>query len=387
MLPLFLLFSCSNPALQEEYEARKAAALSAPGEVPKGWEAEGALRMCGPAMEQMLGTAIARESKAARPMDVKGMGTIKPVLELKSFKLIEPACKECVGTKGRLEGNAEVKVAGIKTKIPFKANFEMDLRFSSEQRGERRHIVLTPQEVRKLKVKFEGAAPMNLSGVVEKYGAQVLAQIDPVDLGDLGGPELHLRDARVVGDGGCMRIELLTDAPEPAAVGKWPKAPEEGWQAVVSEEALLAIARREAFALGDVADGMGIYAEPTSLDVDGDAFTLGLRVWRLGGPDWWRDYTLKGSLAVKGQELVLAADEVIEGPKSEGAGVADPLALVGEAYLMRILQDSAQGALPAADSFSMGSSQWSVVTEDARGVGDSLVISGKIQIGKSKKAR
>lgn len=383
---LLLLLACSNPELQADYDARKTAALSDPGEPASGWRAEGALRLSGELLEELMASSIKTESKAADPIDLKGLGSVKPVLTLDSFKLVDGDCKTCVGAQGQVSGNAVVKVAGLKKKIPFTADFTLDMTFETEARGDLRHIILKPHKVRKLKVELSGAgAALDLEKPLKSYGEQVLTRIEPVDLGDLGGPELHLRDVRVKEEDGAMRIELLTDAPEKAPVSAWPEVPEQGFQVVMSEDALLAIARREAFALGEVASGTGIFAEPTSLDLDGQGFEMGLRVWRLGSPDWWRDYTLSGDISIVKEELVLKATDVQEGDKSKGAGIADPLALIGEAYIMRILQDSAQGALPSSEQFEVGSAAWNVIVEDAQGVGENLVMSGRIRVGKQNK--
>ena len=388
---LLLLLACSNPALQDEYDARKTAALSDPGEPASGWRAEGALRLSAELLEELMAASIKSESKAAEPIDLSGLGTLKPVLTLDSFELVDGDCKTCVGARGTISGNAVIKVAGLKKKIPFTADFTLDMTFETEARtnpdgSALRHIILKPSKVRKLKVELSGAGKaLDLEKPLKTYGEQVLERIEPVDLGDLGGPELHLRDVRIKEEDGVMRIELLTDAPKNAPVRSWPEVPQQGFQVVMSEAALLSIARREAFTLGEVSPGTGIYAEPTSLDLEGQGFEMGLRVWRLDGSDWWRDYTLSGDISILKEELVLKANSVEEGGKSKGAGIADPLALIGEAYIMRILQDSAQGALPGSEQFEVGSSAWTVVLEDAQGVGENLVMSGRIRVG--KKAR
>ena len=385
---LLLLLACTNPALQDEYDARKTAALASPGEPASGWRAEGALRLSAQLLEELMAASIKSESKAAEPIDLSGLGTLKPVLTLDKFKLVDGDCKTCVGAEGTISGNAIIKVAGIKKKIPFTADFTLDMTFETEARTSKdgaglRHIILKPSKVRKLRVELSGAAKaLDLEKPLKTYGEQVLERIEPIDLGDLGGPELHLRDVRVKEEDGVMRIELLTDAPKNVPVKSWPEVPQQGFQVVMSEAALLSIARREAFTLGEVAPGTGIYAEPTSLDLDGMGFEMGLRVWRLDGNDWWRDYTLSGDISILKEELVLKATEVEEGEKSKGAGIADPLALIGEAYIMRILQDSAQGALPGSEQFEVGSSAWTVVLEDAQGVGENLVMSGRIRVGK-----
>lgn len=385
---LLLLLACSNPALQDEYDARKTAALASPGEPASGWRAEGALRLSAQLLEELMAASIKSESKAAEPIDLSGLGTLKPVLTLDKFKLVDGDCKTCVGAEGTVSGNAIIKVAGIKKKIPFTADFTLDMTFETEARTSKdgaalRHIILKPSKVRKLRVELSGAAKaLDLEKPLKTYGEQVLERIEPIDLGDLGGPELHLRDVRVKEEDGVMRIELLTDAPKNVPVKSWPEVPQQGFQVVMSEAALLSIARREAFTLGEVAPGTGIYAEPTSLDLDGMGFEMGLRVWRLDGNDWWRDYTLSGDISILKEELVLKATGVEEGEKSKGAGIADPLALIGEAYIMRILQDSAQGALPGSEQFEVGSSAWTVVLEDAKGVGENLVMSGRIRVGK-----
>ena len=385
---LLLLLACSNPELQADYDARKSAALSDPGPPSSGWRAEGALRLSAELVDELISASIQSESKASKPIELGLLGTVKPVLNLDSFKLVDGDCKTCIGAEGALSGNAILKVAGIKKKIPFTADFTLDLTFETKARTHKdgsalRHIILKPSKVRKLKVLLTGAGKsLDLEQPLKTYGEQVLEHIDPIDLGDIGGPELHLRDVRVKEENGVMRIELLTDAPQAAPVRSWPQAPDQGFQVVMSEVALLNIARREAFTLGEVSPGTGIYAEPTSLDLEGQGFEMGLRVWRLDGTDWWRDYTLSGDISILKEELVLKATAVKEGDKSEGAGIADPIALIGEAYIMRVLQDSAQGALPSSEHFEVGASTWSVVLEDAQGLSENLVMSGRIKVGK-----
>lgn len=374
------LLACGAVDVTGEYAERKAAALADPGAAKSNWKPEVALRLSPELVVDLISKGVEAGAQDADPIDIVGIGTIKPTARVENLKLQSSAgCDGCVGIKGRLEGKLTVKIAGRKRSLPYVARFTADLKFDTVQRGDARHIEMRVVDVSRLKVEVEDLPGVDVGPLIKDYGTELLEGLDPVDMGDLGGPELHLRDARVTEESGGLRIELLTDAPVPAPIRTWPAPPSTGWQALVSEDALLAMVRREAFAAGDLADGMEIYAEPVALDVEGTRFDLDLRIWRLKGKGWWRDYDISGDLAVQSRHLHLDATDVVEGAKSDGAAVVDPLALLGEGVILETLADACHGSLPAAETMQVGRQRWSLHTTSTYGQGDNLVLEGSVR--------
>jgi hypothetical protein len=121
---------------------------------------------------------------------------------------------------------------------------------------------------------------------------------------------------------------------------------------------------------------MEVWAEPTSLDLDGGEFALGLRLWRLKGKGWWRDYTIRGDLTLVNQVLKLQPKEVQEGERSQGAALVDPLALLGESLILRVIEDAAAQSVPIGQATSVGGLTLKAKVSQAQGVADALMLSG-----------
>jgi len=105
-------------------------------------------------------------------------------------------------------------------------------------------------------------------------------------------------------------LELLTDTPDPQAVREPDQVPGNGWRLDLATDSLLDLARIASFRAEPLP--RQIVAEPTSLYVDGRSFTLGLRLWRVKGRGWWRDYSVTGTLAVTGDDRIALTPERVE---------------------------------------------------------------------------
>ena len=153
----------------------------------------------------------------------------------------------------------------------------------------------------------------------------------------------------------------------------------EGFQVVMSEGVLLDASRKDAFQAGDISGehAMNLHAEPTSLDVEGERFTLGLRLWRLEGSGWWRDYTLEGPIELSKGHIRLKADDLQEGERSPGAALVDPLSWLGEGLILEGIAESAHGAWPARDAFPVGDLRLTTTFTSARGEGEALILEGE----------
>jgi hypothetical protein len=153
----------------------------------------------------------------------------------------------------------------------------------------------------------------------------------------------------------------------------------------VSQDSLLDLARAAAFRYGAVSHD--IVVEPTALSITGDAFDLGLRLWKPVGKGWWRDYTVHGTVKKAARGVKLSPETVVEGEKSRGAALADPLSALAEGYILKVLEDSVATSLPDRRSTEVDALKNDVRIQSVAGRQGDLVVSGTMSITASKAER
>lgn len=383
ILLTLLLAACAGN-IQELYEAHRLYALERATQVPEGWLPEANIQLSQAMVEQALNVALAQSLADMKPIDLK-LATVRPRLRLGRLELVEDkSCPDCVGFKARLEGTVTATVAGVDTSLPLGLDLGAGLRFTTADQGGLRELRVQPARLSSFALDGQSKLGLGISlnDTLQGWAADLLKQVAPVSLGSFGGAELPLLDLRVRSRGASLSVELLTDAAHGAPLSQSPTAPKSGWVARISEATLLDHARRAAVGLGEIA--MDVYVEPTALDVDGERFTLGLRVWRLSGLGWWRDYTVHGTLGVTGERLTLAAERVEAGDRSPGARLADPLSTIGERLILKAIEDAAQQALPANQTSAVSELRLLVQVLSATGQGDALELGGSAELRPAK---
>ena len=77
--------------------------------------------------------------------------------------------------------------------------------------------------------------------------------------------------------------------------------------------------------LANTAIQLSTTASPTALSGEAGAFELGVRLWRIPGAGWWRDYTVSGALASSSSPfasvalIVISYEYPIHSPSKLGA--------------------------------------------------------------------
>ncbi len=376
MLALLSL-ACKAHDVTGDYEARKARALGPPAALTEGWESEVALQLGEELVVSMLKGAANAELAEAPPLDLP-VGKVRFDAELKKVQLIEPDCDQCVGLRGTIKGTARLRVKKLKKEFPFTLRFRAQMHFQTSEGGLRgRHLFMSLQDIQELELELAGYEA-ELAKPLKGASRELLEGVKDVDLGAVASPDLLLRDVRVRGSSDGLLIEALAMCVEPAGM-TLPSFDGEGFQVVMSEGVLLDASRKDAFQAGDISGehAMNLHAEPTSLDVEGERFTLGLRLWRLEGSGWWRDYTLEGPIELSKGHIRLKADDLQEGERSPGAALVDPLSWLGEGLILEGIAESAHGAWPARDAFPVGDLRLTTTFTSARGEGEALILEGE----------
>lgn len=382
VLPLLFLGACT-PDVIAMYEAEKSAALAVATDRPTDWEPDVVLDIAGPDFQDAVETSIkAALSKEQPPIELPiafGVtATLRPVFSIEEAKLeASDSCPSCLSFDAVLIGKAAWSLGPASGTVPLDVGAQGV--FALEVADG--HVVqAVPRAVSSVRVRVKDLAglKMNPSKEIQDWlTTQLAGRLPKIKVVDLDTSVLPVRDLRLRSKGGAVRIEALTNVPGAKPV-EAVDAPAEGVRLAISETALVGLARRAAFEKGELT--LDVYADPLEMNVEGKEFTLDLRLWRLVGRGWWRDYRVYGDLQVDGGALRLVAKRVEDLGKSPGAGLVDPLAALFEGKILEAITDSITRSLPATQRQDLGVVQLRAETTAVSGRDDMLVVDGRLVV-------
>jgi hypothetical protein len=376
---LLSLLACVASILPE-YESAKSAALADPGSAPASWSPDVVVQVAGPVVEDVLRAAIRAPGPLRTELRV-GPVTVTPEVRLKTVRIVpaRPCDGGCVGLDASFEGEIAWAAGPVKGTAPVSASGAVDAGFDVVRDGDDLVVRAIPRHLRDLSVEVAGQDAAIQRAARAWIEAEALTRLPPVTVARFARGGLPVRVARVAAAGDGVTIEALTDAPTTGSATAGP-VPADGFAATLSQPTLLALAREAAFRQGTV--GYGVVPEPTSLALGADGFTLGLRLWRIEGRTWWRDYVVTGTARVVDGRLKLAPTDVAEGEKSPGAALADPLAALGEGLILRTVEDAVQTSIPLRGQEKIGAAPVSVRLTGLAPAGDAIRVTGSVAVGR-----
>ncbi len=343
MIALLLVLLGCAPDIHAGYEADRAAALHVVREAaPTSWEP--ALRVqipfatLQPVVQQVADTAV-RGLDDLRVSPGLGLELrAHPELRVRGLELAPASVCEgsgCLRLQARVDGSVSVNALGVARAVPVSGSLEAQVAFLVE---DGRVVLLRLERVARVELEAGGqVARVDLAPLLEQALSRAIQQKFPrftvADLRD----GLPLRAVRVTVAAGGVEIGALSDAPGVEAVdaGTFPTS---GLRARAAPSWVLALARRAAFDKGALA--MDIVADPRAMSLVGHDLGLDLRLWRLAGRGWWRDYRVKASVAVREARLSITARDATVVGASPRAGLADPLAALAQAQVLTALEDA-----------------------------------------------
>lgn len=385
MAAAILVVACATNIL-DLYNQERSKVMAPPPPVPNDWQPDLRLKLADGTVARIARTAV-NHGLVQRVTPIRLHTPVGADVEVapngKVTRLhIAPsnACDGCLEVDARLNGKVRWTAGPLSGKVPFSASFDASLSFAAERRDRTWTIAAQLADVRDIQVQVAGrAASTDPTGSVRRWVDQALARVPPVKLGSFGGDQLPILALRFgSGAGASIEIQALTDVPSPSAVSAPRSAPVTDWVLRIAQNSVLALARRAAFRRGPVAYDVAV--DPRSLHLQDQTFTLGLRLWRLKGLGWWRDYSVTGEVSVRGNRIELWPEQATAGEKSKGAGIADPIALLAEGRILQAVSDGVRQALPGSQATQAGPLRFTAQAVSVRGIGDALVIAGNATV-------
>lgn len=374
------LSACHGAAVREAFDARLEAALAQPRGLGLNWAPDTTLHLSAPVVQQAVALGV-EQAQASASLSLPGMSAT-PRLTVDQLVLDLPSirCTGCVGVQGSLSGTLDLSVFGVSTSAALHADVAFDVRLDAQQHDDGWRITAQPQKVRDVSVRF-GTSPGGPAGYLDltpldRWLSAALLDAPPIPVAQLGDASLPVRGVRLAANASGVRVDVRTEAVPGGQVAPPPVA-HDGWTARVSTASVLSLARRALFAQGPL--DHGVWGDPTSLTLQGDAFQLGLRLWRPGA-GWWRDYTVTGTWRPGKGALELMAREVVETGASPGAGVVDPLAAMAKGAILQGLTAAVHTSIPASFHAQVGDQEVVWRVRSVRSDGDDLVVEGTMRV-------
>ncbi len=336
------------------YEAARAAALADPGPPRPGWSGDAAVTLSHGMISLAISGALAGFRPAPYQADTPlGAMTLTPSLSVYELTASAAPCDGCVDLAVRARGEARWSIGRIGGTVPYTASTTARAVVVVAPDGPMRHLdadltrifrtTITAGDAKGLKIDIAPAIESWLTSAV-------VEQVSPVRVLSLDTDALPVRDVRLAASDQGMTLFLLSDAPVDAPLADPPSPPPNGFAAAISEDALAALARKQAFAtITDVVPEV----RSVSLDERG-GFVLDLKLWSVAPPAFWRVYEARGRVVLEGADLQVVTDDVRAGDGSVGAEVVDVAAAMLGTNLNALLRDALTASVPLPEQRALG---------------------------------
>ena len=376
LLLCFLLTGCAASVIPA-WEAARDHALQDPGPPPSQWEPDAVLLLSEALVDDALVVLLAEQGNL-RGEIAAGPITAVPDLSVRQVDLKAAKCERSLRVRAELEGVITVRSLLGEVDAPVRADLRFDAVFDVVQAGEVWSLTVAPRKLHHVEIDLAGADLAAFVQPIRTWLEEAVVRQPPLPLADLGSTDLPIRAMRVIPVRRDLRVDLLTTTHQARPLSTGTDAIEQGWRLDLSAPALLDLARRAAFEAGPISHD--VVVEPTSLYIEEDVFTLGLRLWRLKGRGWWRDYEIDGRVTVEGRGISLQPTDVRDRGHSRGAAWADPLAALGEGVILKAIERAMETSLPAIHRERGAALKVVVQIEQVDGNGDVLVLHGGLTL-------
>jgi hypothetical protein len=241
----------------------------------------------------------------------------------------------------KLKGDVSVKHPLLSFSTPYSGRLEGNLVIDVHEKMLR----IRTNKINDIKVSTKILPQISLTEPIKDWINDSLKEVPPQDILELDFTAFAARDLRFVGSTHSLDIELLSHFPKTQSLPMNRRRPRGDWEMEISNDTLSKIVRQKTFELKATGNGVNIDAQ--NLFIEKRNLNVSLRLWKLEGwGQWWRDYTIQCPILIENEELKLgeASADLIE--KSKGAGLADPLALLAEGYILETIKQQIQYSMP-----------------------------------------
>jgi len=332
------------------------------------------------ALTPLIQEIIERHGTLTKKIDLK-IGTLTPRLSISSLSLRGARnCQGCVRVDAELDGSLRWVTPIASGREALSASLSFDAVAEAVEDEGVWSVQIAPRNLRDVAVDVAGQKLSYAEAPVRAWiDRDLLRAIPPQTIATLGDAGLPLRAVRVDAIGSTLQLSLLSRSPHPIGVSIAEGVLDTGWQLTISPDTLTDLAAAAAFENGVV--GYAVVPVPLGFSLEPDqAFTLDLRLWKISGRGWWRDYRITGTASLRGKGIRLEPSSVEEAGQSPGADWVDPIAMIGEGVILNTLEKALTTTLPTRHRSQIGGVQTTAKILDIKPHSSAILVVGDLVI-------
>lgn len=348
LLLLAALVACSS-VVKDEFQATYAEVTRPPQPIGPDWDPDIAVRVAPGIVEAAIAAAL-QGVDLSTYVEVPG-GDLEPKLTVENLRIRDPKtrCDGCIGLKSALKGTVGFKLLTFAGKANVRIHVGLDTRLHVRQEADGWVVLADPPTVTEIETDLDvvnrTVSDFIVSPLAQWVSTTIGTRVQPIVLARLGQIDVPLQALRVSVQNGAVALDARTTAPGDQVVGEAIE-PGTGWTARISAASVEAAARQAAFKQGSL--GFGVWIDPRGIDIDDDTFLLNLRLWRVSGSGWWRDYEVQADMAIDGGKLQLTPRDVRQTDASPNAGLVDPIAALLQGKILDVISSAINTSVPTS---------------------------------------
>jgi hypothetical protein len=387
LLMLIWLFISCTTGIHAQYQQRADAVLQPAPPAELDWSPDLRLRLSKEALQRLTRRSIASGLLDQRGKTIRFDPPVGPSIELAPrLKISEleilnssQGCTDCLDLSVKLNGKTRWSIGSKSGKISVGAQAQVRAMLEVEEKADGQwSLSLSGLELRKLQVESDKLSGLDLSPILEGWVKKSIKKGPQISLGKLGGDDLPIRAIRVRPTPTDLSVEVLSAIHDPGELPDEPAPISEDWELQISQDTLLALMQRDAFSRGPLQ--LELAPDPRGLSLEDTLFSMDMRIWRLWGLGWWRDYRVDGEVRIHKEQLEVEAQSIESLGHSRWARAVDPLALLAERRILSSLEDGVQAAVPLDQAASLGDFKISTISKQVEATEGMLLIRGDLQI-------
>ena len=372
---LTFLLGCGGH-IKDLYEKEQQQVLMKTAAIPTDWQPDARLRVSYSRINELAKDNLQNTVKSGKftfkPLGMKVVVNTKNTVQ--KLTITDHKSDSSFSFSAHLKGKSSWKSSLLKGSIPYTAQIKGRANISFE--NSRFYAKLS--HIDKLQVETKSTGKINVEKHLQKWLREKMKKSKPIPLGKVQMKKFQMLASRVRSQSTSADIEFLSNSTTTQPLKQNAKAPLGEWELEISNQVVNSWIRRNAFRRGIIAHGVAV--DPRSFSMKGRDFVLKLRLWKLQGwGKWWRDYEVKGQAKMNKKKLLLKGQDVKATGKSRGAGVADPLALLAEGFILEAIADNLKFGIPIHHQTNLKKQKIVAKTLDISGNGDALRIWGNLQ--------
>jgi len=380
------VFGACAPSILPLYEQTFQETLATAPPVPKNWSPDASLQLSNALLQNTVRSMIETSGVLTKASTVDGplgiTAKIKPNLRLQDLKIgSSEACAHCATVKATVEGNVRWSMGSQGTRLPVAGHVDFVLKVQPKEGKKRWSVTLKPHQINSAGLQLATLATSTRGWLqkafTKRIHADLLNLVQPMNVISVDKDVLPLLAIRPKMTEQGLTLQMLSAVGHASDLQQASVGTRTGWEMRIAETTLLELARKKSFQKGPLQHDIVI--EPNQLHFTRDGFSLGLRLWRLKGRGWWRDFTVHGKIEIAKKRIKLHPETVEETGKSPGASWVDPLATLAQGLILKSIENTLETSLPRSKSFKGDEGRTEAEVTSVTGAGQTLIVRGRLQ--------